>query len=283
MRERGWTHWHHLFTPRQLLTIGEFSRHAAEFIGTKEVLVLLLHGVGKCIDWNSKLCKWTPAPASEKGEQTFLNQALNPLFTHSVRGLTALEGNYKITIPPYNTYRCVAVEAKDARESEHVNDCWITDPPYADAVNYHELSEFFLAWYAKKLPELFPAWYADSKRALAVRGAGADFRRSMVDSYRNLAAHMPENGFQVVMFTHQDASVWADLTLILWAAGLRVTAAWTIATETESALKEGNYVQGTVLMVLRKQTFRGNSVSGRGGTRRRGRSGATAQIDARTG
>ena len=76
----------------------------------------------------------------------------------------------------------------------------------------------------------------------------------MVDCYRNLAAHMPENGLQVVMFTHQDASVWADLTLILWAAGLRVTAAWTIATETESALKEGNYVQGTVLMVLRKQT-----------------------------
>ena len=55
------------------------------------------------------------------------------------------------------------------------------------------------------------------------------------------------------MFTHQDASVWADLALILWAAGLRVTVAWTIATETESALKEGNYVQGTVLMVLRKQ------------------------------
>ena len=58
----------------------------------------------------------------------------------------------------------------------------------------------------------------------------------------------------VVMFTHQNASVWADLTLILWAAGLRVTAAWTVATETDSALKTGNYVQGTVLMVLRKQT-----------------------------
>ena len=59
---------------------------------------------------------------------------------------------------------------------------------------------------------------------------------------------------QVVTFTHQDAKVWAHLTLILWAAGLRVTAAWTIATETQSALKEGNYVQGTLLMVLRKQT-----------------------------
>ena len=43
-------------------------------------------------------------------------------------------------------------------------------------------------------------------------------------------------------------------TLILWAAGLRVTAAWTIGTETPFGVKEGNYVQGTVLMVLRRQT-----------------------------
>ncbi len=91
-------------------------------------------------------------------------------------------------------------------------------------------------------------------RALAITGTDESFRRSMVDSYRNLAEHMPANGLQVVMFTHQDAGVWADLTLILWAAGLRVTAAWCIATETDSALREGNYVQGTVLLVLRKQT-----------------------------
>jgi len=30
----------------------------------------------------------------------------------------------------------------------------------------------------------------------------------MVDCYRNLAAHMPDDGMQVVMFTHQDAMVW---------------------------------------------------------------------------
>lgn len=94
----------------------------------------------------------------------------------------------------------------------------------------------------------------DSRRALAVTGSDDNFRRSMVDCYRNLASHMPDDGMQVVMFTHQDAAVWADLALILWAAGLRVTAAWCIATETDSALKEGNYVQGTVLLILRKQT-----------------------------
>jgi hypothetical protein len=77
----------------------------------------------------------------------------------------------------------------------------------------------------------------------------------MVDCYKNLAAHMPDNGLQVVMFTHQDAGVWADLALILWASGPRVTAAWTVSTETDSPHKKGaNYVQGTVLLVLRKQT-----------------------------
>jgi putative DNA methylase len=119
---------------------------------------------------------------------------------------------------------------------------------------YGELSEFFLGWYEKQAEVVFPEWYFDTKRALAIRGSGKPFREGMVDAYRNFAAHMPDNGMQIVMFTHQDAGVWADLALILWAAGLRVTSAWTIATETESALKEGNYVQGTVLMVLRKQT-----------------------------
>ncbi|MGH8718921.1 MAG: hypothetical protein ACREV0_08285 [Burkholderiales bacterium] len=133
-------------------------------------------------------------------------------------------------------------------------DAWITDPPYADAINYHELSEFFLAWYERSLSKLFPEWYVDSKRALAIRGSDESFRVGMVDCYKNLAAHMPENGLQIVMFTHQDAAVWADLALILWSAGLRVTMAWTVATETPFGVKEGNYVQGTVLMVLRKQT-----------------------------
>jgi hypothetical protein len=76
----------------------------------------------------------------------------------------------------------------------------------------------------------------------------------MVDIYKNLAKHMAENGSQIVMFTHKDPAVWADLGMILWAAGLKATAAWTISTETESAgIKKGDYVQGTVCLVLRRR------------------------------
>jgi hypothetical protein len=55
------------------------------------------------------------------------------------------------------------------------------------------------------------------------------------------------------MFTHQDTTVWGDLIGIFWAAGLQVVAAWYIATETTSELKQGGYVQGTVILMLRKR------------------------------
>jgi len=70
-----------------------------------------------------------------------------------------------------------------------------------------------------------------------------------------LTNHMTDNGMQIVMFTHSAPAVWAQLAIIMWKAGLKVTAAWNIATETDaSGLKNGNYVKGTVLLVLRKQT-----------------------------
>lgn len=93
----------------------------------------------------------------------------------------------------------------------------------------------------------------DSRRELAIKGEEKAFRQAMVAAYSAMAAHMSENGLQVVMFTHQDVGVWADLAEILWASGLQVTAGWCVATETEKAFSAGNYVQGTVLLVLRKR------------------------------
>ena len=253
-RERGWTYWHQLFNPRQLLVHGLFMELIVEHSNSINKKVIGLLGVNKCIDRNSKLCRWGNA-REDNGKQTFYNQALNTIFNFPVRGLISSNFYVQINGSKIKTAKIKKdVKVLDARRNNNNAFIWITDPPYADAVNYHELSEFFLAWDKKMLIEIFPEWYADSKRALAVTGSGLSFNESMIEIYSNLARHMPENGMQVVMFTHQDPSVWAELTLILWSAGLRVNAAWNIATETDaSGLKQGNYVKGTVLLVLRKQ------------------------------
>lgn len=255
-RERGWSHWHHLFTPRQLLTYGCYLSHTAHET-SKVVRTALLLKLGVQANWNSRLCIWNADKSKGPGstEQTFANQALNTLFNFGTRSFWLLQESL---LNDFTYAEATAVlqhaEVADARDIRQDCDIWITDPPYADAVNYHELGDFFLAWYDKQIARDFAGWIPDARAELAVRGDGEDFRRAMVDIYQNLARHMPDNGLQMVMFTHQDPAVWADLGMILWAAGLKATAAWTISTETSAGIKKGNYVQGTVCLVLRKRT-----------------------------
>lgn len=248
IRTRGWTHWHHLFTPRQLLVHGLFAELTSKYSIAHWIRI------GNLADFDSRLARY--AASQDSINNTFSNQALNTLYNYPNRTMLTLGSAYhfKGSHPKIDKAETSIVQQIDARDISTTCDLWITDPPYADAVNYHELGDYFLAWYDKHLKETFPDWTPDARAQLAVRGNGEDFTRSMVEIYRNLANHMPDNGMQMVMFTHQNPAVWADLGMILWAAGLTATAAWTISTETEAAgIKKGNYVQGTVCLVLRKR------------------------------
>jgi putative DNA methylase len=147
----------------------------------------------------------------------------------------------------------IAIECIPANASQQQADLFVTDPPYGDAVMYHEISDFFIAWLRKNPPPEFAGWVWDSRRALAIKGEDEDFRRGLVAAYQGMTARMPENGMQLIMFTHQSGSIWADMANIVWAANLHVTAAWYVVTETDSALREGSHVKGTVLLVCRKR------------------------------
>ncbi len=253
IRTRGWSYWHHLFNPRQLLTNGLILSNSAK---DKNIAAAFALGASRLAQWNSRLCGWDSSSANEKGAGTFSNQALNTLYNFSARPISKLNTTWFIFDRPKKVKKITtpsSINTVDAREISQECDFWVTDPPYADAVSYHELSQYFLGWNCQILQKAFPEWKTNTRAALAVRGAGNSFKQSMVEIYSHLSAMMSVEGMQLIMFTHQDPSVWADLGMILWAAGLQVSAAWTISTETDSSLKKGNYVQGTVLLVLRKR------------------------------
>lgn len=251
IRTRGWKYWHQLFNPRQLMFNGLLMQCINNIYKNKKELITGILSINLMSDFNSKLSRWIVA--NGQSANTFYNQAFNTLFNYGVKTTYTLWSNFDIDVKPENVQN-TNVTIVSANYLKDNCDIWITDPPYADAVNYHELSEYFLAWDKPLIEKAFPDWYTDSKRALAIKGTGESFNKAMVAAYKNLAEHMPDNGMQIVMFTHQDTKVWAELSMILWSAGLQVTSAWCIATETESGgLKQGNYVKGTVLMVLRKR------------------------------
>jgi putative DNA methylase len=258
IRTRGWTHWHHLFSPRHLLIGALIRQNSPKSLDTFTRTGFAV-AFSRALTWMSRLTRWNVgyggrlgvAPSADTVKDVFYNQALNTFYNFRCRSFAMLEEAF---LPPTAGSalpgRC-EILVTPARDIHTACDLWVTDPPYADAILYHEITEYFIAWLARSPPR--PDWKWDSRRELAIRGESASFRRSMVEAYSAMAAQMPDNGFQVVMFTHQDVGVWADLAEILWASGLQVTAGWCIATETETATRVGNYVQGTVLLVLRKR------------------------------
>jgi len=244
IRTRGWTHWHHLFNPRQLLIAANVARINSEVVS---------YALTRVTNLNSRLSRWASVTARDTIQDTFYSQALNTLFNYGARGFDfctqILYKDYKYEASNGNT---LVINAP-ASESKVEAEIFITDPPYGDAVKYEEILEFFIAWFRKNPPPEFANWTWDSRRELAVKGEDHDFRLGMVAAYKRMAECMPDNGIQILMFTHQDGNIWADMANIVWASGLRVTAAWYLVTETDSALREGSYVKGTILLVLRKR------------------------------
>lgn len=248
IRTRGWTFWHHLFGVRELHYLSLVKKQL-----TAENTVFF----PKTLDFCSKLVQWIMRGPGSVGGTDFLghvlyNQAYNTFYNWGHHSFFDLDIQFS-TKNETLSQGAFIIKNLPSADCDHDCDLWITDPPYADAVMYHEITEFFIAWLRKNPPAPFNEWTWDSRRALAIKGDGDDFRRGMIDAYKAMAQHMPENGMQCVMFTHQSTEVWSDMVGIFWAAGLQVVAAWYIATETTSELKKGGYVQGTVTLMLRKR------------------------------
>jgi putative DNA methylase len=264
IRTRGWMYWHHLFTPRNLLVNALTIMAGRKLDGEPDVQGALAFATNSLADRSARLSRWEVgfggrpgvAPSADAVKPVFYNQALNTLYLYGNRSFLHLRsalGSEDLAREDLPRNTSVSVETRAAAEFNSEADLVITDPPYADAVAYDEITEFFVGWHRRVPPSPFQGWVWDSRRTLAIKGKGEDFRREMVKAYSATTAHMPNNGLQIVMFTHQDAGVWADMAGIFWGAGLRVMSAWYIATETTSELKKGGYVQGTVLLVLRKR------------------------------
>ena len=246
IRERGWTHWHHLFNPRQLLVNGLLKKYSL----FKDLYLSLAQAFNR----SSRLCVWDPSPGVDAVGHVFYNQALNTLFNYGCRSFNYVSN--QVRLKGCKSSPCLYskdVQIHSAQDLNTENDIYITDPPYGDAVKYEEITEFFIAWLRKNPPAEFANWTWDSRRSLAIKGEDEGFRQGMIAAYRRMAELMPDNGIQILMFTHQSGAIWGDMTNIIWASGLQVTAAWYIVTETDSALRKGSNVKGTIILVLRKR------------------------------
>ena len=148
--------------------------------------------------------------------------------------------------------RHARTERLDARDVIGQFDSILTDPPYYDAINYADLSDFFYVWLKRSVGFLHSEVLdlpLTSKREQIVmniyaKNGGADIDRreaarqryvqGMAESFSSMQRCLPTDGVVGIVFAHTDPDAWATLIEGILAAGLTPDASWPIDTEQQS-------------------------------------------------
>ena len=292
VREYGLDDWGKLFNARQLLALTTFARlvreaHAemfragldAEYAGA--VTTYLGLAVDRLADYNATVSRW--GNDDEGITNTFARQALpmvwdygeaNPiggsggswesLLSWLIRGLeSAIVGEWR-----GETLQADANLPRERIESV------VTDPPYYDAINYADLSDFFYVWLKRSVGFLYPELLSlplTPKREQVVMNVYASngvqpgksrketARQRYVDGMGQAFTAMKESlepgGSLGVVFAHAHADAWATLIEGLLGAGLVPGASWPIDTEQTNKIGAGGRanLQTSVWMACRKR------------------------------
>ncbi|MCY4113252.1 MAG: DUF1156 domain-containing protein [Chloroflexi bacterium] len=177
-RGYGFTHWHQLFTERQLTTITAFSqilsrwRIEVDQLGVERaysdaVTTGLALALSRCINLWSSFTSWM----NDRGalRETFPRQAIPMVWDYAeANPFSTSGGNFMSSVDRVAAVvqRCPALhealvmqdDAASSSKTEYsIN---LTDPPYYDNIDYADLSDFFYVWLRPILRDIHPELFA---------------------------------------------------------------------------------------------------------------------------
>ncbi len=199
----GFDKWHKLFTPRQLVALGTFVKHAraaaselnalgytAEWAGA--ILSYLAIQNDKVADYNSSICVWHTS--RELIGHTFTRFAL-PITWDFVElaVVNDVGGGYAAQLDWLSRYlEHALLVGLGAQEPKVYNDsalrlgpgmfdAVVTDPPYYDAIPYSDLMDFFHVWIKRTLYGLATEVEGAFRHELSPKWSHADNDGELVD------------------------------------------------------------------------------------------------------
>ena len=255
-----------LFTSRQLLVLftlvkhirrahAEMRREGMEEDRARALVTFFAMAFGRFVIAFNKFSRWEPAVQRTKGAIGD-RQALKMIYDFSeINGLGRTEGCLPFALD--REAYCIRELARVGNPStvtrgnaeklfydDETFDAVITDPPYYSSIYYADLSAFFYVWLKRIVGDLYPEHFtlpAPPKRREAVAQPsehGGDaakandhyqglMRRSFAEARRVLKPGAP----LVCVYAHRTTEGWATLIRALVDAGMTVTEAWPVQTE----------------------------------------------------
>ncbi|MDP9401786.1 MAG: DUF1156 domain-containing protein [Actinomycetota bacterium] len=147
-------------------------------------------------------------------------------------------------------------------------DAVIVDPPYYDAIQYADLSDFFYVWLKRSVGHLHPGVFGpplSPKRQEVIenplkRGtpeflSHADFEQSLERALSEMRRVVKPDGMVAIVFAHTDVQAWERVLRALRASGLVVSTSWPMRSEreTRSTAQVSAVLGSSVVLVCRPQ------------------------------
>jgi putative DNA methylase len=306
-------YWHQMFNPRQLLCLSTLLKAIGEE-NDQAMQEMLLSAFQMTLEANNMFSRYrTNAGTRSPFGGIFSRHDYQPKATAceiNVWGALPLYGPYiscfgkvilgkEFCISPFDMQTKVGgrervestehidgdrstLYAQSATESLNLEyfDIVITDPPYADNVNYSELSDFFYVWlrlllskkYALFSPEITPK--AEEIIENPTRGKTAkDYEDGLTVVWKKCNEKLSENGVMAFTFHHAEGSAWESLLESLCNAGFVIEAIYPIHGESESSmhLLEKQAISYDLIHVCKKR-------NGNGETKKRSWAGVRQEI-----
>ncbi len=277
--------WDQLANSRQKIFFYNFIQTALEIAERKsrewgkewgQVIALYFALVlGKSIDFNSRCTSW----ASKEGIRNSLAfRRPSMVWDHCEINPFSPKGSGNLKTITNNIMNGIKQACKDLENTPGSIDIYygsmlnmdlpqvdliVTDPPYADDIQYPELSEFFYAWEQAILLPFFPflpQGSPPSSEDLSVNNIDrnqefAEFGMTM--AFSKIIKLLNEGGRLSLFFAHGSLNVWNFVVNALIKSGFTITSTFPVHTESRDnviALGKASFMTSTLIIAIVRDT-----------------------------
>ena len=293
LQSYGWTHWHQIFTERQLLTLATFSDLVTEARAWLEedgastnyanaVSTYLSFAISRTADSGCSFAVWESG--GNKVAAAFSRQGLgmvwdfpeaNPFSDATQNWMSQI--NWIAKVVERLPWQVNEGKARQADASDAVLDqkgpVIVTDPPYYASVFYSDTSDFFYAWLRPLLRDTYPELFGSiltpkDEEIIANRHRFADSDQRFEDRLakalslirKQCTGEFPSSIFyaykqEEVEREGSPSTGWETMLNAVIRAGFQIVGTWPMRTENTRALKSSrNALASSIVLVCRPRS-----------------------------
>jgi adenine-specific DNA methylase len=263
----GFQTYRELFSPRQLVVAAKLcqatrvahTEMVAEGMSLERATAVATYLgliIDRIVDYNSAFTSWDVT--REKSRNTFARQAIAMVWDFTeMYPFSEMPGNWFATLEstcavidhcsqastrPARVVRANAQRLEQFDDGEF--DAVVVDPPYYDAIQYADLSDFFYVWLKRSIGHLYSDLFASpltpksqevientaDKKTDAYISA-AEFEIRLARAIKEMRRVVKPDGVVTIVFAHTESDAWERLLRALLQAGLVVSTSWPMKSE----------------------------------------------------